>query len=114
MGTGVHTSGAAPGQAKGDVPDGEVNTHEGDQTDCIARFQGERKTGQDTALGKAGPLFALDSKGGQQHPCPSSTGHSGTQQKAHLPAARPTLLHQAHSQPGPFNEENLLFCELEQ
>lgn len=33
------------------------------QTDCMAQFQGERKTGQDTGLGKAGALFAPNQKG---------------------------------------------------
>lgn len=48
------------GLAKGDVPNGEANAHEGDQTHSMAQLQGEGKTGQ---LGKAGPLFALNHKG---------------------------------------------------
>lgn len=53
------------GLAKGDVPNGEANTHEGDQTHSMAQLQGERKTGQDTGLGKAGPLSTLNRKGAE-------------------------------------------------
>lgn len=65
----VHmTPGAAPGLAKEDVPNGEANTHKGDQTDRQTAWhnsKGKKKTGQDTGLGKAGPLFALNHKGGE-------------------------------------------------
>lgn len=68
MRTGEHmTPGAAPGLAKEDVPNGEANTHKGDQTDrqtAWHNYKGKEKLAKIQDWARQGHS-ALNHKGGE-------------------------------------------------